>query len=102
LDGTRHVPVAEIPGLRAATKHRAVILLGVFHETGVLLDEKALVAFEHAGGHRLPAQLREHVDNGVLARLPSESLGIRIGLRILTVSIEAAVALARSAGGIRI
>ncbi len=67
-----HVPVAQVPGRHCPMKHRAVILLRVFHQARVLFSEKEIVRSHASVASGIvgcaSAQLEQLADNLLLAR----------------------------------
>src|SRR5207253_288841 len=85
--------VAQIPALRRAVVHDAVISLGIFHEPGVGLGVEPLVAFLAEAVDLPLQQVAEHLDDSDLA--PGKAFAERdraISRRIFSPRIEAAVA----------
>src|SRR5437870_10122979 len=101
LNRLDHVPIAQIPRRGATAKHRAVILLGVFHEPCVLLGKEKFVRRALAIATQklcgLLLYLDQLVDNFVFARFDNSGGGsVTIFLRFLTEVFEARITASRA------
>ncbi len=93
-----HVGVAQVPGVRAAAEHAAVILLRVLHDHRVLTDEErgvvcgCIVLLDVIQGS---AHIHELIDHRLLAGLgPERGIGIVGG--VVSEAIETVVPVARA------
>src|ERR1044072_6586668 len=100
-----HVPVAHVPRVDPAAKHRTVILLRILDEPRVLLGIEELVARNApvaVGEFRgATPQLNQLLDDGRLARLGRVVGGsVRVRGRVLAEVLEARITMARPARGL--
>ena len=96
----RHVAVAEIPRRMAATKHRAVVLLGVVYQACVLLGGEVLVTRAASIAlcvvERPRAKLDERVHGVLLAGLGGAGRSsVTVGLTVLAEVLEARIPVPR-------
>ena len=108
VEGVGHVAVAQVPGGRRVAEHRAVVLLGVGHQRGVLLGEEVLVLGDQRrrGAGSRPRRRRsstsccEHVPPARVA--DPEQDGAAVLGALAAVGLQALVATARPLGRCRV
>ena len=93
-----HVPVADVPGFRAASEHRAVVGFSVADDPRVLFGDEVLVGGDASVALRVfcrpPSQIDELLHDFVFARaFDVQTGGVAVPLHVLAEGIEAGVAL---------
>src|SRR5581483_5029622 len=100
-----HVPVAQVPGAHASTKHRAVIALRVSNDLGILTRREELVAeltarFDRGTSAAHFEQLFDYTLLAALSQLKSRRVTVR--LRVFAELVEAAIPEACSCSRLRV
>src|SRR5882762_6972954 len=107
IESFDHVLVAQIPGPNLTFKHRAIVTLGVCHQSRILLGDEESVGIQMAVAvgevRRSLLHFYELVDHFVFATLAqAEPGGVSVSLSILTKMFKARVSIAGSLGCLRI
>jgi len=84
LEGLEHVAIAHVPGTARAIEHRAIVLLGVGNQTGVLHRIEETIAVLLGVLAMTLLQLAQHVDHrglaaGIARAQRHPGIGSRIG-----------------------
>src|SRR5207245_4029306 len=98
LQCLRHVAIPQVPGRNAVLEHRAIVLLSVLHEAGILLRVKIFV-FSHASvaagilGGTTPQfeQLRDHLVLTGFGYPKARGIAIRLGIFAVVIKTRVAI-----------